>query len=131
MLQVTKKLFYFLIGVSATLIYVSYFMSDCTKKQATFLNRNEFTICGRFPQEEHITVDNTIWQVLEISKGFVKILNAYLDTRQNKTVVRINVNSVNLTESDIFYCQFWYDGSSNPIIVRATETLLMWGELFL
>jgi hypothetical protein len=123
-----KSLFCFLAGVPLTLIYVIYCTRDPIEREVIYLNKNQSTSCGRFPREEDITIDNTIWQVLEISKGFVKILNAYLDTRQNKSVVRINVNSVNLSESDVFYCQFWFDGSSKPKIVKATETLLIWGE---
>lgn len=120
-----KKLFYSLAGLSFILYYLIYCASDLIQRKHVYLNQT--TKCGRFPQEKDITIDNTIWQVLEISKGFVKILNAYLDTRQNKSVVRINVNSVNLTESDVFFCQFWFNDSSNPIVVEATETLLMWG----
>jgi hypothetical protein len=87
--------------------------------------------CGRLPAETDIFIDNTVWQVLQLPKGFVKILNAYLDTRPNqgvnKTVVRLNVNSVMLNKSDIFFCQFWYDGKSEPTVVNATDVLLQWG----
>lgn len=84
--------------------------------------------CGRFPTEEHVVIDNLYWQILELPKGFLNILNAYLDLRQNKSVVRINVNSVLLNESNVFYCQFWYDEVSPPAVVKASEVLLMWSE---
>lgn len=83
--------------------------------------------CGRFPKEEHITIDNVIWQVMETSNGFVKLLNAYLDTRQNRTVVRVNVNSVTINESMIF-CQFWFDENPAPYVVQASEVFSMWCE---
>lgn len=85
-------------------------------------------ICGRFPEEKHIMTDNVVWQVLEIpKKGFVKILNAYLDQRQNKTVVRINVNSPPLeNQKDIFYCQFWFVNNSQPYIVRTSNIRTLW-----
>lgn len=85
--------------------------------------------CGRFPEKEHITVDNTIWQLMELPKGFVRILNAYLDTRQNNSVVRLNVHSVHLNESDVFYCQFWFDDVTEPTVVQATEVLGMWSKV--
>lgn len=88
-------------------------------------NRTE--TCGRYPKEEDLLIDNTIWQVLDYQKGFVKILNAYLDTRPdrgvNSTVIRLNVISKMLNESDIFYCQFWFDGKPDPTVVNATEVL--------
>jgi hypothetical protein len=85
------------------------------------------TICGRFPREEDITIDNTIWQVLEIPRGDVKLMNAYLDDRQNQTFVRINVNSVSLNLSrDDIYCQFWFDDKTQPTVVKASDYTLMW-----
>ena len=92
-------------------------------------NLEQVNICGRFPTSEHVTVDNLYWQVLEHSRGFLKLMNAYLDQRQSKSVVRINVNSVVIKETDTFHCQFWFDDKSPPMIVKATEVLLMWGEL--
>lgn len=84
--------------------------------------------CGRLPTEEHITVDNLIWQILELPKGFMNILNAYLDLRQNQSTVRVNAISVLLNESDVFHCQFWFDNKRLPSVVKAREVLLMWGE---
>ena len=82
--------------------------------------------CGRYPTEKHVTLNSFVWQVLAIPKGVVNILNAYLDLRQNKSVVRINVNSVMLNELDAFHCQFWFENSSKPTIIKATEVLLIW-----
>ena len=84
--------------------------------------------CGRYPVNEDVTVDNLYWQILEHSKGFVNIFNAYLDLRQNKSVIRINVLSKLLNESDEFYCQFWNDKQASLGVIKATEVLLMWGE---
>jgi hypothetical protein len=81
--------------------------------------------CGRFPTEQHITIDNVIWQVAEHPRGLVKILNAYLDLRQQKSVVRINVNSIALNNSDIFHCQFWDENGNQLSVVRSTEILQM------
>jgi hypothetical protein len=94
-----------------------------------FVRKSQNGTCGRYPSDEDVTIDNLYWQVLEVQKGFINILNAYLDTRENKSVVRINVNSVPLEKSDEFYCQFWSDDTSSAGTVKATEVLLMWGEI--
>ena len=85
--------------------------------------------CGNYPKSEDVTVDNIYWQILEHSRGFVGIFNAYLDLRQNRSVVRINVNSKILNESHSFYCQFWHNEHQPPLVVKASEVLLIWGEL--
>ena len=92
-------------------------------------NLKTFKTCSRFPTSEHVTVDNLYWQVLEHSRGFLRLMNAYLDQRQNKSAIRINVSSMLINKTDIFHCQFWFDDKSPPTIVKATEVLLMWGEL--
>jgi hypothetical protein len=85
-------------------------------------------VCGRYPTEEDVTVDNLYWQVLSHSKGLVNILNAYLDMRKKMSIVRISVISYFVNNSDTFYCQFWFNGTNTPSVVKATDVLLMWGE---
>jgi hypothetical protein len=97
-----------------------------------FSSRDNYRVtktCGRYPTEDRILSDNVHWQVLEFSGGFIRILNAYLDLRQNKSVVRLNVNSKVLESSTIFHCQFWYNEDDPPVIVETTKVLLMWSEL--
>jgi hypothetical protein len=87
--------------------------------------------CGRFPQKQHITVDNIIWQHLKIAKGFYKLMNAYLDERENRTIVRVSMIGDRLNvETDAIYCQFWFDElpEAQPIVVRATQFFMMWPE---
>jgi hypothetical protein len=83
--------------------------------------------CGRLPREENILIDNVIWQVLETPFGFIHMLNAYLDARWNRTVVRINVIAppLNITTQKL-YCQFWFDKESQPLVVEASEFQTMW-----
>jgi hypothetical protein len=90
----------------------------------------EDKICGRFPTEAQITVDNLFWQILELPKGFVNILNAYVDLRQNKSVVRVNVISfeLNVNVTDVIHCQMWFGEEKSPKVVRAREVLLIWSE---
>lgn len=83
--------------------------------------------CGHFPKAEEIITDN-IWQVLETSEGKFHLLNAYLETRFDKTEVLINVNGPNVNVSyNKLYCQFWYESEArNPLIVQVSEYRSLW-----
>jgi hypothetical protein len=86
------------------------------------------SVCGRLPQEEHITIDNIIWQVLAIPKGFYMLMNAYLDERYNETLVRVSVIGKPIyIQNDEIYCQFWFDElpETQPTVVKATEYFTM------
>lgn len=130
-LRILVLLIFFMAFVSFQLVYNDKTVSDLK----IFKNKTELEKCGRFPEEKDIFTDNSIWQVMQHPKGFVKILNAYLDTRpdkrRNSTVVRLNVISVMLndTEEDVVYCQFWFDGKAEAAVVKATEIWLMWRNL--
>lgn len=86
--------------------------------------------CGVYRRDEDIFTDNLIWQVLEIPRGFVRLLNAYLDGRNNKTIVRINASGIRLDfDKDKIFCQFWSENSTaEPYVVQASEYLLMWDK---
>jgi hypothetical protein len=123
------KLFFVLTFTSLVFIFI-FIQSDI---QGTLSVKREIskTTCGRLPQEVDITIDNVIWQVLSIPKGFYKLMNAYLDQRFNKTVVRVSVIGDRLNiETDAIYCQFWFDelSETQPIVVRATEFSSMWPD---
>ena len=113
MLKLKVKFFLLVLAVIVSISFMNFYSSVDT------------TSCGRFPSEGDIMVDNVIWQVMGHPKGDVKILNAYLDLRQNKSVVRINVSSVPLNNSDVVYCQFWYNDRHEPTVVRAVDILQM------
>jgi hypothetical protein len=83
--------------------------------------------CGRFVPFNEVPVDNEIWQLLELPNGFVKLLNAYLDTRENKKLVRINVVGIHIDiKTDPIYCQFWFDDESAPYVVQPDEYMWLW-----
>lgn len=86
--------------------------------------------CGHYPSEKDILIDNVVWQILEMPKGFVKLLNAYLDMRRNQSIVRVNANGIHLNiTTDTIYCQFWFEGDKRPKVVKSSEYFMMyyWG----
>lgn len=93
-------------------------------------NKSPATTCGKFPEKKNIFVDNIIWQVLQTSFGFVYILNAYIDTRFNKTLVKLNVNAPLLDiKTHKFFCQFWFDDdTSQLLVVEATDYQVIYTE---
>jgi hypothetical protein len=83
--------------------------------------------CGRFPSENDIFRDNVYWQISNTPKGFMKLFNAYLDMRMNKTVVRVTAIHAGLDlANDTVYCQFWFKDYPSPYVVKAKEALLLW-----
>lgn len=85
--------------------------------------------CSRYPTVSDVFYDNIYWQVLEMPKGFVKLYNAYLDDRKNKTIVIVNVMSHILNiEQDAIFCQFWFEADMfvEPLVVKADRFILMW-----
>lgn len=123
----TLPKFLLTIIIVATFYALKIVLDKSESKIFSSKGRNKIESCGRFPQQKHIKVDNVVWQVLETPYGTVKLLNAYLDTRQNRTVVRVNANSMKMNTTMIF-CQFWFNEDSPPRVVQASETVRMWIE---
>lgn len=100
-----------LILVIITSVFVFY-------KNSELKNENVYKVCGRYPEQKDIFVDNIIWQVLETSSGFFYLLNAFLDTRFERKQVR--VLAILPTKRPTVFCQFWYDDdTSKPEVVKA------------
>jgi hypothetical protein len=89
------------------------------------LKINNGKVCGKLPEAEKILRDNTHWQILKTPKRIVKLFNAYLDSRPEKSVVRMTLltTKLDITEEPI-YCQLWFQGRSYPTVVKATELFL-------
>lgn len=86
------------------------------------VNKHDNHICGRYPSRRSLAIDQTIWQHFIMPQGVVKLLNAYLDTRLNQSVVRVNVNGIRLdVKNHTIYCQFWIEGADSPVITYATD----------
>jgi hypothetical protein len=75
-----------------------------------------------FPDEKDLFIDNFIWQILQSPSGHLRFLNAYLDTRPSKAVVRINSNGpkVYLEKIKVF-CQFWYEKHNEKAELRVVQ----------
>jgi hypothetical protein len=115
-------LFLLLLSLLSSIVFFNKLLGESEK-----LLELKVSTCGRLPREENILIDNVVWQVLETPFGFIHMLNAYLDARWNRTVVRINVIAppLNITTQK-FYCQFWFDKESQPLVVEASEFQTMW-----
>ena len=82
------------------------------------------SLCGVYPKQREIVVDNLIWQVLYSKNGIWSLLNAYLDTRQKKTLVRINaIGPKEDYEKAKVFCQFWCENRVQPLVVMSTKML--------
>lgn len=92
----------------------------------TFLSVSRDIKCGRFPDENNLVYDNAIWQTLKTVRGSVKLLNAYLDTRENNAAIRVNGNAESLDITiDTIHCQFWDETSKIMYVVKATAFIPM------
>lgn len=119
-----RKYYFILFALTVVSIYFIYLLcnGDESFSQQT---KN----CGRFPEEKDIFVDNVMWQVLETPVGFFYLLNAFLDTRWNKTIVRVLLNSKVKRNGVKLFCQFWYDDDkSNPVVVESKGTAISFGK---
>lgn len=122
-----RKLFLLLI-LNAVMIYIMLSTIFLVRPQA-----NEAAIfpktCGIYPQEEDIFIDNIVWQVFETPMGFIKLLNAYVDRRWNQTDIIINGNGPKTAwhpRRMKVFCQFWFDDTSEPLIVNASTIQSLW-----
>ena len=116
-MRISVKNFFLFIFCSALLTFFLLQPKD--------LKSEKYERCGQFPREEYILWENAIWQVAQTSKGFVKLLSAHLDTRFNKTHVKVFANGPSLSNRKRqfqLFCQFWYENDvTKPFIVLASE----------
>ena len=118
--------YFFKIALLFTILVVSvFFIYNSFKTKST----NEENKCGRLPGDNEIKYDNKVWQVLQIPKGNYKLMNAYVDDRENITRVLLIGPELDFS-ADFIYCQFWFDDSPDamPFIQRATKFFLIWNE---
>ena len=113
----------FLLIFLKSISIVIFFNGDLLKNR--FLEKEQWIECvNRIPSEKEIIIDNLVWQILKTPHGRLKFFNAYLDTRQNKSVVRINSNGPRIyIQNKNLYCQFWFESEAklHQKVVKASD----------
>lgn len=109
------------------LLCLDYFFDN--EEQKDSLEKFDQNSCdAKIPKENEIIWDQSVWQILKTTYGSLRFFNAYLDTRLNQSVVRVNSNGpkIYIQNRDLF-CQFWYnsDKSTHPKVVKASDVQSM------
>ena len=85
--------------------------------------------CAKFPTIYDININNIYWQETDTSNGTFYLYGAYLDVRKNNRLgptVRI-LGMINRLEPRVkTYCQFWFNGTREPIISKVLEYKYIW-----
>jgi len=85
--------------------------------------------CAKFPTIYDININNIYWQETDTSNGTFYLYGAYLDVRKNNRLgptVRI-LGMINRLEPTVkTYCQFWFNGTREPIISKVLEYKYIW-----
>ncbi|KAK5640523.1 hypothetical protein RI129_011334 [Pyrocoelia pectoralis] len=85
--------------------------------------------CARFPSIFELKYDNIYWQTLRTTNGTFHLFGAYLDTRRDNPLgatVRILGMLDRIAPTVTTYCQFWFDGKKEPVIVKSLEYNYIW-----
>lgn len=85
--------------------------------------------CAKFPTIYDININNIYWQETDTSNGTFYLYGAYLDVRKNNRLgptVRI-LGMINRLEPTVkTFCQFWFNGTREPIISKVLEYKYIW-----
>jgi hypothetical protein len=82
--------------------------------------------CGRYPKQIDIHYDNEMWQILYNPDGRLFLWNAYLDLRWNRSVVINAIGAALNQTAENFFCQYWFEGKDDPIVVQAFRFQNLW-----
>jgi len=93
-------------------------------------DRQQFNkTCARFPRLYDLHISNAYWQEMETSNGTFHLFGAYLDRRERNRLgptVRI-LGMINRLEPKVkTYCQIWFSGRKQPVIVKVLEAKYIW-----
>lgn len=85
--------------------------------------------CAKFPTIYDININNIYWQETDTSNGTFYLYGAYLDVRKNNRLgptVRI-LGMINRLEPSVkTHCQFWFNGTREPVISKVLEYKYIW-----
>ncbi|XP_031347648.1 uncharacterized protein LOC116174011 [Photinus pyralis] len=87
--------------------------------------------CARFPSMFDLEFNNIYWQTLRTTNGTFQLFGAYLDARPNNRLgptVRILGMIDRIQPTVPTYCQFWFDGTKEPVIVKSLEYKYIWNK---
>nr|XP_015836268.1 PREDICTED: uncharacterized protein LOC659180 [Tribolium castaneum] len=76
------------------------------------------TTCAKFPDLFDLQFRNDHWQLQKTSTGSLFLFNAYFDRRGGDFVRIITMFTQHPPETQ-FWCQFWYQNSTKPVIVES------------
>jgi hypothetical protein len=117
---ILKRLVFLAVSISLTIFRLLIFKNESKELH------DESSKCENLRKPVDVLVDNVVWQVLETAEGRVNLLNAYLDERFGRTVVRINANGPNINKTyDNIYCQFWFQ-DEKPLIMKVSKYRSLW-----
>ncbi|KAL1454978.1 hypothetical protein WDU94_009105 [Cyamophila willieti] len=95
-------------------------------------NKNMFyknESCAKFPSIFELEFNNVYWQTLYSSNGTFHFYGAYYDVRKLSRIgpaVRI-LAMINRIEPSIkTYCQFWFENSKEPVMIKVMEYKYIW-----
>lgn len=85
--------------------------------------------CAKFPSIYELEFNNVYWQSLHTGNGSFHLYSAYYDVRKLSRIgpaVRV-LGMINRIEPSVrTYCQLWFDGRRQPVIVRTMEYKYIW-----
>jgi len=85
--------------------------------------------CGRYPSIFELEFNNIYWQTLRTTNGTFQLFGAYYDNRKKSRIgpaVRI-LGMIDRIEPKVkTFCQLWFDGIKDPVIVKTFEYKYMW-----
>lgn len=117
--QISQKILKFLV---VCIVFMLILLYDVSRQFRNSVKNQSSSGCGRYPTNRDIHFNNITWQVFEIPKGPIYLLNAYLDERRNETIVRVNLIGPKIdNKEDKIYCHFWYNHSDEGYVVPAHE----------
>lgn len=85
--------------------------------------------CAKYPSIFDLEFNNIYWQTLRTSNGTFQLFGAYYDVRKKSRIgpaIRI-LGMIDRIEPMVkTYCQLWFDGQNEPVVVKTFEYKYIW-----